>query len=124
MFKDLVNRDFTASAANRVLVGDITYLPIADGTNMYLATVIDCLSRKLVGFAIADHMLTTVEKKSSRMLLACVEVLIVRFSTRIMEACIPHRSSRRRVSAWALPSRWARWELVLITRSLNRSTRL
>lgn len=58
VFADLVNRDFTACAANRVLVGDITYLPIADGTNMYLATVIDCFSRKLVGFAIADHMRT------------------------------------------------------------------
>ena len=31
VFADLVNRDFTACAANRVLVGDITYLPIADG---------------------------------------------------------------------------------------------
>lgn len=58
MFADLVNRDFTACAANRVLVGDITYLPIADGANMYLATVIDCFSRKLVGFAIANHMRT------------------------------------------------------------------
>ena len=58
VFADLVNRDFTACAPNRVLVGDITYLPIADGTNMYLATAIDCFSRKLVGFAIADHMRT------------------------------------------------------------------
>ena len=33
-------------------------LSIADGTNMYLATVIDCYSRMLVGFAIADHMRT------------------------------------------------------------------
>ena len=58
VFADLVKRDFTAPAANRVLVGDITYLPIADGSNMYLASVIDCYSRMLVGFAIADHMRT------------------------------------------------------------------
>src|SRR5699024_4770596 len=32
---------------------------IADGSNMYLATVIDCYSRRLVGFAIADHMRTS-----------------------------------------------------------------
>ena len=38
---------------------DITYLPIADGSNMYLATVLDCCSRRLVGFAIADHMRTS-----------------------------------------------------------------
>lgn len=58
VFADLVKRDFTAPAANKVLVGDITYLPIADGSNMYLATVIDCYSRMLVGFAIAEHMRT------------------------------------------------------------------
>ena len=56
---DLVKRDFTAPAPNRKYVGDITYLPIADGTNLYLATVIDCHSRRLVGWAIADHMCTS-----------------------------------------------------------------
>jgi transposase InsO family protein len=34
------------------------YLPIADGSNLYLATVIDCCSRRLAGWAIADHMRT------------------------------------------------------------------
>ena len=56
VFADLVNRDFTASRPNQLYVGDITYLPIRGGGNMYLATVIDCYSRRLVGFAIADHM--------------------------------------------------------------------
>ncbi len=56
---DLVKRDFSAPAPNRKYVGDITYLPIADGTNLYLATVIDCHSRRLVGWAIADHMRTS-----------------------------------------------------------------
>lgn len=59
VFPDLVGRKFTAPALNQVYVGDITYLPIADGSNMYLATVIDCYSRRLVGFAIADHMRTS-----------------------------------------------------------------
>ena len=40
-------------------MGDITYLPIADGNNLYLATVIDCYSRRLVGWAVADHMRTS-----------------------------------------------------------------
>jgi transposase InsO family protein len=31
-------------------VGDITYLPIADGTNLYLASVIDLGSRKFAGW--------------------------------------------------------------------------
>jgi transposase InsO family protein len=53
---DLFKRDFNAPAQNLKYVGDITYLPIADGTNLYLATVIDCYSRRLVGWAVADHM--------------------------------------------------------------------
>lgn len=59
VFPDLVGRKFTALQPNQVYVGDITYLPIQDGSNMYLATVIDCFSRRLVGFAIADHMRTS-----------------------------------------------------------------
>ena len=56
---DLLKRDFTAPAANQRYVGDITYLPLADGTNLYLATVIDCYSRRLVGWSVADHMRTS-----------------------------------------------------------------
>lgn len=57
-YPDLVKRNFSAPATNCVYVGDITFLPLADGTNWYLATVIDCHSRKLAGWAIADHMRT------------------------------------------------------------------
>lgn len=55
---DLLQRDFTAEAPNMKYVGDITYLPLGDGSNWYLATVIDCYSRRLVGWAMADHMRT------------------------------------------------------------------
>lgn len=41
---------------NRRYVGDIIYLPIANGSNLYLATCIDHGSRKLAGWQIADHM--------------------------------------------------------------------
>ena len=53
---DLVGRTFTADEPNRVYVGDITYLPCKGGKNMYLATVIDTYSRRLAGYALADHM--------------------------------------------------------------------
>jgi transposase InsO family protein len=53
---DLLGRDFTAHTLNTRYVGDITYLPIADGTFLYLATVMDLCSRRLVGWAVADHM--------------------------------------------------------------------
>ncbi|QFS90379.1 IS2 transposase TnpB [Mycobacterium sp. THAF192] len=55
---DLLKRDFTASQVNVKYVGDITYLPLATGANLYLATVIDCCSRRVTGWAIADHMRT------------------------------------------------------------------
>lgn len=55
---DLIGRDFTAEAVNQRYVGDITYLPVGDRGFLYLATVIDLHSRRLTGWAIADHMRT------------------------------------------------------------------
>jgi len=55
---DLIKRDFTAAAPNRRYVGDITYLSIGGGRFLYLATVIDLYSRRLVGWSLADHMRT------------------------------------------------------------------
>jgi transposase InsO family protein len=67
---DLLKRDFTAAEPNRKYVGDITYLPLADGTNLYLATVIDCCSRRLAGWALADHMRTDLIQAALRDALA------------------------------------------------------
>ncbi|MFH9999229.1 IS3 family transposase [Streptomyces globisporus] len=55
---DLIGRDFTADKPNTKYVGDITYLPIEGGKFCCLATVIDLASRRLAGWAIADHMRT------------------------------------------------------------------
>ncbi|WP_433560407.1 IS3 family transposase [Nocardia sp. CA-151230] len=54
---DLVRRDFTADAPGTKLVGDITYIRTWEGW-LYLATVLDCFSKKVVGYAMADHMRT------------------------------------------------------------------
>jgi putative transposase len=54
---DLLQRDFTAEAPGRKLVGDITYIHTWDGF-AYLATVIDCYSKTVIGWAVADHMRT------------------------------------------------------------------
>jgi putative transposase len=54
---DLVNRDFTAAAPGEKMVGDITYIPTWEGW-LYLATVIDCATRKVVGWAMADNYRT------------------------------------------------------------------
>jgi transposase InsO family protein len=55
---DLIGREFTAPAVNQRYVGDITYLPVGERGFLYLATVIDLHSRRLAGWAIADHMRT------------------------------------------------------------------
>jgi transposase InsO family protein len=57
-YPDLLKRDFTAGTPNTAYVGDITYLPIADGTNLYLATVIDCAPANSPAGQVADHMRT------------------------------------------------------------------
>ncbi|WP_068927501.1 IS3 family transposase [Planobispora rosea] len=56
---DLIGRDFTqdAAAINTRWCGDITYLPTEEGW-LYLATVIDIASRRVVGWATADHLRT------------------------------------------------------------------
>lgn len=55
---DLIGRAFTADAANEKWCGDITYVKTWDGW-AYVATVIDLHSRALIGWAIADHMRTS-----------------------------------------------------------------
>jgi putative transposase len=54
---DLVNRDFTAEIPGQKMVGDITYIPTWEGW-VYLASVIDCASRKVIGWAMDDHYRT------------------------------------------------------------------
>jgi putative transposase len=56
--KDLIQRQFAPTAdIDRRYVGDITYIATWEGW-AYLATVIDLASRKVVGWALADHMRT------------------------------------------------------------------
>ena len=54
---DLVRRDFTAPAPGVKLVGDITYIHTWEGW-LYLATVIDCHTKAVVGWSMADHFRT------------------------------------------------------------------
>jgi transposase InsO family protein len=54
---DLVSRDFTAAAPGEKMAGDITYIPTWEGW-VYLATVIDCATRKVIGWAMDDNYRT------------------------------------------------------------------
>jgi len=52
---DLLQRNFEAEAPDEVWVADITAIPTWEGW-LYLAAVVDLFSRRVVGWAIADHM--------------------------------------------------------------------
>jgi putative transposase len=55
--RDLLQRDFAASGPNEKWVCDITYLRTWNGF-LYLAFVLDCYSRMIVGWQLATHMRT------------------------------------------------------------------
>jgi transposase InsO family protein len=54
---DLVNRDFGADTPGAKMVGDITYIATWQGW-AFLATVIDCATRKVIGWAVDDNYRT------------------------------------------------------------------
>jgi transposase InsO family protein len=66
---NLLQRDFSAPAPNRKWVADITYIDTAEGW-LYLAPVLDLFSRRVVGWAMAEHMETSLVEEALGMALA------------------------------------------------------
>ncbi len=66
---DLVERDFTATAPNRLWVADLTYLRCWQGL-VFLAFVLDVHSRRVVGWQLAGNMRTDLVLDALRMALA------------------------------------------------------
>jgi putative transposase len=54
---DLVDRNFSATGPNQLWVADITFVPTAVGF-LYLAVVLDAWSRRIVGWAMSNHLRT------------------------------------------------------------------
>jgi len=54
---NILDRNFGALAPNEKWLADITYIPTDEGW-LYLATILDLYSRKIVGWAMRDHMRT------------------------------------------------------------------
>ena len=52
---DLVGRDFNPTEPDRTWCGGITYIATGEGW-VYLATVIDLFSRRVIGWPLGDHM--------------------------------------------------------------------
>jgi putative transposase len=65
---DLVRRDFTAPAPDRLWVADLSYLRCWEGL-LFFAFVIDAFSRRVVGWQLAAHMRTTLVLDALRMAL-------------------------------------------------------
>lgn len=64
--ENILNRDFNAEVPNQKWVSDITYLWTAEGW-LYIAAVLDLFSRRIVGWAIADHMQTNLIESAFKM---------------------------------------------------------
>jgi transposase InsO family protein len=68
--ENLLDRNFAVPAANRVWVSDITYVATSEGW-MYLCTVLDLYSRRVVGWALSCDL-------SAELVLAAVAMAVIR----------------------------------------------
>lgn len=64
--EDLVKRDFAATRTDKVWVADITYVATGEGF-LYLAFILDVYSRRVVGWAMEDHLGTEIVVDALRM---------------------------------------------------------
>lgn len=80
---DLVARHFAAPTPNRLWVGDITYVPTGEGW-LYLAVLLDAHSRRVVGWAMADHLRAEL----------AVDALTMALQTRRPPAGLVHHTDR------------------------------
>lgn len=65
---NVLNREFTVNAPNRVWLADITYLWTLEGW-LYIAALLDLFSRRIIGWAMASHMRETLVNDALRMAL-------------------------------------------------------
>lgn len=65
---DLVERNFAATGPDQLWVADITYIPTGAGF-LFLAVVLDAWSRRIVGWAMASHLKTTLVLQALEMAL-------------------------------------------------------
>src|SRR5579871_4802647 len=70
---DLVDRDFTAETPGEKMVGDITYIFTWEGW-LYLATVIDCATRMVAGWAMDDNYKTPLITSAIKMAARNIEL--------------------------------------------------
>jgi transposase InsO family protein len=94
---DLVGRDFAPSAPNQLWVADIKYIPTGAGW-LYLAAVVDCFSRRVVGWSMRDDL-------RAELVVDALEMAVARPTARLIHPLRPRQAVR----------------LVALRRSLPRS---
>lgn len=118
---DFVKRDFTAEAPDLVWAGDMTEIETGEG-KVYLATVIDLFSRRLLGYAMGPHHDAGLVVAALRMTAPTVAVTCtVSSSTATAAASTPHGSSGGPAAASAWSSRWDGSARASTTPSARRS---
>jgi transposase InsO family protein len=80
---NVLDRQFDTKRPDTRWAADITYIPTAEGW-LYLAAVIDLCSRKIVGWAMAEHMRAEL----------CIDALMMALSRRNPQAGLMHHSDR------------------------------
>jgi putative transposase len=103
---DHLGRDFTAEAPGVKLVGDITYIPTWEGW-LYLGTVIDCFSKRVVGWSMADHMRTSLVCDAIDMAAGNIELAEAVYFILIVVHNTPVISSTSTWTVTESPVRWA-----------------
>ncbi len=90
---DAAKRAWDTGTLNRVWVGDITYLRTWEGW-LYLATVIDAHSRRVIGWAIDEHMRTDLVEQALQMAITLRGELPAKvvFHTDYAEPCVKPRN--------------------------------
>lgn len=66
--ENVLDRQFTVDRPNEAWVGDITYVPTLEGW-LFLAVILDLFSRKVIGWAMGDHLRTELATNALRMAL-------------------------------------------------------
>jgi hypothetical protein len=90
---NLLERNFTATAPNRIWLTDITYIKTDQGW-LYLADVMDLYSRRIVGWAIDDHLRTELPLAALRMAICANIQLNDRVSLRREDEILSSPQSR------------------------------
>ena len=95
---DLVQRQFTAEAPDRLWVADITYVPTGAGF-LYLAVVVDVFSRRVVGWAMESHLRTEL----------VLQALNMALYLRRPQGVIHHSDQGIQYTAYAFGKRCSEW---------------